>query len=55
MLYRHVFDKISAEFRGSATEFFPKILKGTNCPLGRFLKGQFQLQCEIDLSRITLQ
>ena len=28
-------------------EFFPEILKGTNCPLGRFLKGQFQLQCGI--------
>ena len=22
-------------------------MKGTNCPLGRFLKGQFQLQCGI--------
>ena len=23
------------------------MLKGTNCPLGRFLKGKFQLQCGI--------
>jgi len=22
-------------------------LKGTNCPLGRFFKGQFQLKCGI--------
>ena len=29
------------------SEFFPQILKGTNCPLGRFLKGQFQYQCGI--------
>ena len=29
------------------SSFFPQILKGTNCPLGRFFKGQFQLQCGI--------